>query len=874
MDTILLAQLEDNTWQRIDVFEDIPITLTIQQNDISNLTNRRVPYSKTIQIPDTTNNAQIFEHYYEVNGTLFNSLQKISCIVQYRGTDIFQGIMRLNSVTTNNDERLYEIYLMGEVTDFTAPLKNLQLQDLDYTDLLHELAYSSVTQSWECVNDGASGLFNGQIIYPLINYGLDYQGSSDSGATPTFTYDFDMPRSFDQSAFPVQPSMFKPAIQLKSVLDRMINQTDYTIVSEFFDSPYFTSIYMDTFQNGKIGNDYVSGITNQNIFRTYMNARGYAYDKDTTHNLPFSDNIGPAYNPLNNYLNGLGNPNNAEYASFQVPYAGNYGFNIRFNVLTTDLCIYGAILVPDIVIRAYRHSSQFFIVENGTMFYESAPIKLSQAYRDDFLGLGNGPLPVNLFFNDSFTAGEFIKVVIFDKTSWLSSCIGGSNGIYRIQAYNDGTLIDPLPLYELYESPVIPNELLDIRLGIPNLDCVQFLKSLITMFNLVVTQDEQAKTLRIEPYTWEYNDQDRTVRDWTKILDLNSDVKIEPLSFDLSKDQVWTYQFTDNEYLPKLWHDQYDFVFGRERFTSASNFFSGEKIYEVPFGSCPTSGVTNAPNFIIPQFYYNNNQQQAPYATKPHLFFWVGNRLAYKDALKTQQGSWYLSSGNTPIEWTTYPAVSHLSTIDSQLSAIISDLNFRSTFDFFGNSNTQIQQFTDFNIYNVFWRSFTDNLYDPTGRRLTGNFYFRPIDVYETKLNDKIWIKDSFYTIEKMFDADLVNKRLTKISLIKENIPYYKVEPPAPIYIYGPNEPYPIPENFYYDLAYISTDQASVCTNTATQYTFYSENNNFVIENDDIIYLDLLTPELLPMGTYIQQVGQTTTFVCVDTYGRVLQTTC
>ena len=55
----------------------------------------------------------------------------------------------------------------------------------------------------------------------------------------------------------------------------MISQTDYTIVSEFFDSPYFTSIYMDTFQNGKIGNDYVSGITNQNIFRTYMNDQNY-----------------------------------------------------------------------------------------------------------------------------------------------------------------------------------------------------------------------------------------------------------------------------------------------------------------------------------------------------------------------------------------------------------------------------------------------------------------------------------------------------------------------------------------------------------------------------------------------------------------------
>lgn len=867
MDTILLAQLTGNTWQRIDVFEDIPITLTIQQNDLTDLTSRRVPYSKTIQIPDTNNNALIFEHYYEVNGLEFNPLQKIPCVVQYRGTDIFQGIMRLNSVTTNTEERLYEIYLMGEVSDFTAPLRNLQLQDLNYTDLNHNLVYSAITKSWECVNDGASGLFNGQILYPLINYGLDYQGNTSSAATSTFTYDFDRPLSFDQPSRSVPPSIFKPAIQIKSILDRMFAETGYQVNSEFFDSPYFTSIYMDTFQNGKLGVEYASGVTNQNIFRTFMTPRTFKYEKDTTHRLPFRDNIGPAYDPLNNFANV------PDANRFKVPYAGQYGFNIRFNVLTNDPCIPLAILDPEIVVRAFRHTDSANIITNGTMFYESPLINLRQAYNDSTFG-GPGPLPVNLFFDDTFVAGEWIEVVIFDKTNFFSVCASSNRGEYMIQPYNDGTLIDQFPLYELYQSPTVITELVDMTLGIPNIDCIEFLKSMITMFNLVITQDEQSKTLRIEPYTWDYNDTTREIKDWTKILDLNSDVKVEPLSFDLAKDETWTYQWTDNEYLPKQWYDQYDFVFGREKFTSDSNFFVGERIYEVPFGSCPTSGVTNAPNFIIPQFYYLNNGQQTPYATKPHLFFWVGNRLAWKDAYKTQQGSWYLSSGSTPIEWTTYPCVSHLSTLESQVSEVISDLNFKSTFDFFGNANTQIQQFTDYTVYNVFWKTFVDNLYDPTGKRLTGNFYFRPIDVYETHLNDKIWIKDSWYTIEKMTDADLVNKRLTQISLIKNNTPYYKVEPPAPIYIYAPNEGYPGPSQFYYDLAYISTDKDSVCNETATQYTFYSENASLTIENYDVIYTDLLGPTLLPMGSYIKQQGSTTTFVCVDTYGRVLQTTC
>jgi hypothetical protein len=211
--------------------------------------------------------------------------------------------------------------------------------------------------------------------------------------------------------------------------------------------------------------------------------------------------------------------------------------------------------------------------------------------------------------------------------------------------------------------------------------------------------------------------------------------------------------------------------------------------------------------------------------------------------------------------------------LESQISEVVSDLNFKSSFDFFGNTNTQIQQFTEFNIYNVFWSTYIDNLYDPTNKRLTGNFFFRPIDVYETKLNDKIWIKDSWFTIEKMTDADLVNKRLTQISLIKDLIPYYRVEPPAPIYIYSPNEGYPGPAPFYYDLVFISTDKDAVCLGTAPLQTFYSDGSG-TIQNYDVIYTNLVGPVLLPMGTYIRQNNTSTTFVCVDTYGRVLETSC
>jgi hypothetical protein len=394
------------------------------------------------------------------------------------------------------------------------------------------------------------------------------------------------------------------------------------------------------------------------------------------------------------------------------------------------------------------------------------------------------------------------------------------------------------------------------------------------MFNLVIQQDETSKQIRIEPYNWYYDDPQREYKDWTNILDQNTEKRIEPLSFELSKDVIWTYRDTGFEYLPYEFYSQRDFVFGRKKFTTADNIYAGEQRYEVPFGSCPTSGITNAPNFIIPQFYYLINGQQSPYADKTHLFFWTGNRYAYKDALKLDQGSWYILSGSTPVEWTTYPCVSHLSILDSQFPTILSDLNFDTTFDFFGNSTNQLNQFTEFNVFNTFWNTYITNLYSYESRRLTGNFWFRPIDFYETQLNDKIWIKDAAYTIEKITDANLVDKTLTKISLIKETYPYYKIEPPGPIYFLEPNDPYPSPQPAFLTTCYYSFDKDAVCLGTAPIINVVSFGSG-TLQNLQIVYYDTGTQYLkFPVGTYLRQLSTTDTFVVVDNYGRILENPC
>lgn len=860
MNTTLLVTLDGTTFQQLDIFQDIPISLVIQQSDLTDLTSRRVPYSKTIVLPDTSNNSRVFENYFEVNGIDFNPLSKVQCVVQYRGTDIFSGVLRLNSVTETKSGRNWEVYILGEVSDFTSEIRNFTLQQLNWTDLQHEQNYDNVFESWKAKSNTNDGLLNGDVIYPLINYGLVYQGTS---TTPDFSFDFVSGTSFSLSGNSVSPNYFKPAIRVKKIIDKIFEQTQYEYQSDFFDTDYFKSIYMDTFTDGRVGVTSASAVTNQNIFRVYTN------DINTPSPI-FQQNGSIQYFPLNwrslnpDGYDPLGNfklgtltqisPTNEGY--FRVPYTGDYFFNVRFNYSDPNFFLPGG---STFYIQANKNTNLNNM--NVGTFYSSPQLVCD--------GFGQ-PLEADLYFSGSCVAGEYIKLFIL-----LDGPSSGQVNQVKLSGYNFGGVTTVNPMWDLYFSPSLQGQqLVDFSIGIQNINSVEFLKSLITMFNLVVLQDESKGIIKIEPYNWFYNDTDRVQQDWTSIVDRNSDYKISPLSFDLSKELTWTNQKPEEDILNFNFYQQNTYVYGRERFVTTNNIFSGEQIYETPFGSVPTNSLEGAPNVIIPEFYYINNGLQTPYQTPPHLFFWVGNRYCYTDSIKKFPNHWYMSSGVTPVQLTTYPCVSHLSSLDIQIPNLVSDLNFKSTFDFFGNSNNQPVQFTPFNLYNLFWEDFVENIYSPETRRLTCRVFLTPLDLYQTSLKDKIWIKDSNYTIEKINEGDLVNKKLTEVSLIKDRVPYYKVVPPPPIQEIEPNQPYPTPGLFSVVSCYTG-DQNGVCLGTSTIEPITVLGGTGGLDNLLVVYRDTGTQlQLVPMGTFLRDTSSSTTYVVIDNYGRILETNC
>lgn len=853
MDTTLLVYLND-VWNRLDIYEDIPITVVIQEVDTTILDGRKSSYSKQFVIPNTDNNANILEHYFEVNGIDFNPLQKVDCVVQYRGTDIFVGYMRLSAVINNPNYVDYEVYILGDIGDFASEIRNITLQDLDWTDLLHELSYSSITTSWSANTTDTDGLFGGKILYPMINYGLTYS----SGNTPTWTYTFDEPRSFDSPTRPVPESVWKPAIRIKEVVDRIFARTGYEIDSEFFETDYFRSMYMDTFVNGKLGVDVASGVSNQNIFKIYTNSSVVYNNASGNIQLLFNNLLPDGYDPLNNFnealpYNSINPGNQPGHSYFATPYGGQYAFNIRFNYDDNNQC--GGDVYFQVVMKKGRKTDLSDAVTIATTDTYQLPTCSTQA-------------SINWFPTVGLDAGDIISVGI-----QVNRNVGGAD--LRITGYDSFGVSSPAPMWDLYTSPTLAGtQLVDIRLGLPATNCIDFIKGLITLFNLVLVQNETNRAIKITPFNWYYNEPERAEIDWTQRLDLNSTFRVEPLSFELPKILNFTYDKGSEEYLNKLFEDTNNYVYGRYKFTSTSNLFTGEEDYSLPFAALPTTVVNGADNFIIPAVYRELLPQLQPYSSKNHLFFWVGNRYAYKDKFKQVQGSWYLSSGTTQIEQNTYPCVSHLSSLDIQIPDLVSDLNFGSTWDFFGNYNNLPVQFTPYNLYNVFWEDYVENIYSSETRRLTGRFLLRPLDIYETSLTDKIFVKDSFYRIEKINEADLTDNKLTECSLIKELGGYYKVTPPAPYYTIEPNAPYPGISTAYTLVCYTGSTISPVCLGSASTVTLTTFGVSGLSSNQQVYYDTGTEYRPLSQGTYVRYTGETDTYVVINSVGTLLQQNC
>jgi hypothetical protein len=129
---------------------------------------------------------------------------------------------------------------------------------------------------------------------------------------------------------------------------------------------------------------------------------------------------------------------------------------------------------------------------------------------------------------------------------------------------------------------------------------------------------------------------------------------------------------------------------------------------------------------------------------------------------------WHIKNDlNTTIGWNQYPLVSQYSVFTNTSNFI--DMAWRNAAPLYpitgAVANPPFR--TIFDLFNNYWRKWYDFTYDSFGRILQMNIVLDYKNIFDLRFNDKIFIKDSWFMVNKITDYEVSKKSSCKVELIR-----------------------------------------------------------------------------------------------------------
>lgn len=115
--------------RKVDIKDNVDISLTYEMNDLSNPQAVKSAYSKTVSLEGTPTNNAIFSHIYKLDkeildsnerliGLNFNPNKRVECYVVKNGEVLDSGYMHLDKITSSNGVIKYDITMFLGIGDF------------------------------------------------------------------------------------------------------------------------------------------------------------------------------------------------------------------------------------------------------------------------------------------------------------------------------------------------------------------------------------------------------------------------------------------------------------------------------------------------------------------------------------------------------------------------------------------------------------------------------------------------------------------------------------------------------------------------------------------------------------------------------------
>ena len=146
---------------QVEIDKDIDFVLNRQYTELSDLTSIIVDYSKTIKVPMTPHNNELFNYVYKLSHQVlvgedvitYDPSQKIPMVMNFNGSTVMEGYAVLNSIDLQG--KMYEVNLYGQLGKIFSILKdkNLSNYSKDSSGFWSEIVMNTRTIGDSFAND-------------------------------------------------------------------------------------------------------------------------------------------------------------------------------------------------------------------------------------------------------------------------------------------------------------------------------------------------------------------------------------------------------------------------------------------------------------------------------------------------------------------------------------------------------------------------------------------------------------------------------------------------------------------------------------------------------------------------------------------------
>jgi hypothetical protein len=713
----------------VDLTDSAPFPISYNVGDIKDLSKRKGTSSKTITLPWTQTNLNLFQSVYMFSASSignFDPTIRATAQYYYNSILLFNGYAQLQRCTLNKS---FEITLYSEVIDYVQQMNKIKLNELDFSEYNHTLTMENQVNSW-------SGIvkLNG-VDTDLLSAGKGYYyGLTENG--------YDRPANNEFRLTDIPPQLYVHEILLK-LFQRVgitwdsdiLNSTKFKRMLLAYGGGDLPSITQEQADDDSVFCEEVldwdnSMVANFSRFFPYIfNQKQFLQPVNSTVTTDLASQVVTA-NPLTIRAKSRG--------LFQVQYVGEHD-------LTIDL-------IPSIPYDISSSDGRYFFrlrtllngsVISNDIIYEGVITGTTENYSENFTFTYNRD--INLNVNDVLTFDLIfqIQTIIVNLTdqsvpgtvtfeSNISTVSSEINLQKQPQQLTDGGTV--------YLSAFLPDMTGDV-----------FFKGIINMLNLYVNPNENDPTiLEIETLDDFYID---SSDDWTKKIDFNEDVIVTP-----------TINFATRNYLLKFkddadyWNTRYTTETGKKygafNIDSQSQYNNETTLIELPFSAKCLVDIPNLSDevtgLVMPSNIAIDNGVVKPFKGSSYI--------CYRGGLTSGVDWIHIDENGDPTTRGSYPYVGHTQT--------------RAGGDFdllFGVPDKVYYTVTNYPIDNLFAyheKSIT-RIVNKFGKQIECQMWLLPLDVNRLNLRTIKLIEGVKFYIQKISEYDAQQNVNTTVELIK-----------------------------------------------------------------------------------------------------------